>query len=206
MKPSIKFKRTTLFLILLVLGCFTISPIAQAGGQSRPSPTPTPTTQDVNVVNTPNVSVVNTTASPVQVRDVDNPARQPFHAQVMGGFADGASTTGDIILTTVPDGKQLVIEYVSIFGAMITGQQMIDASVKFHSGFYDEYDFHHLMNESRTNVAGTLDYFVASGPVRFYSGPGPVYCFAERNSTTGANPNSVTFTVSGYFVDCPTCQ
>jgi hypothetical protein len=224
MNPLIQCKTTILSLLTtLVFACLALSPLrmtAAGGGQTStvrvvntPSePVPTSATGTTTVAGTVaatqsgpwSVDVSNTAASPVPFRDVDNPARQPFQAQVMGGFADGASTTGDITLTTVPAGKRLVIEYVSIFGAMITDQKMIDASVKLHSGFSDEYDFHSYQNAAHTSVAG-LDYFVSSGPVRFYSGPGPVYCFAERNSIAGANPNSVTFTISGYFVDCPTC-
>src|SRR5437899_11619632 len=117
MKTSIKFKTTVPRLIFLfTLGCFALLPIAQAA----PSPT------NVNVVNTPNVNVVNTTASPVPVRDVDNPARQPFQAEAMGGFADGASTTGDIPIGAVPAGKRLVIEHVSAFGRMLPTQKVIN--------------------------------------------------------------------------------
>lgn len=44
-------------------------------------------------------------ASPILVRDLDNPARQPFQMQV----------TADTNLVTVPTGKLLVIEYVSAY-------------------------------------------------------------------------------------------
>src|SRR5437870_13576858 len=106
--------KTKLFLLLtpILLSCFALLPIAQAA----PSPT--------------NVNVVNTTASPVPVRDVDNPARQPFQAQAVGGFADGASTTGDITIGPVPAGKRLVIEHVSVFGAMLSGQKMVRATIQ----------------------------------------------------------------------------
>src|SRR6266568_4786805 len=106
-----------LLLIPLVLACLALLPIAQAA----PSPS--------------NVMVVNTPASPVPVRDVDNPARQPFQAEVVGGFADGASTTGDIPITTVPAGKVLVIEHVSVFGAMLPGQKMVRAVMHRFSVF-----------------------------------------------------------------------
>ena len=46
----------------------------------------------------------------------------------------------------------------------------------------------------------------AASVVRFYIQPGPTQCSAERDSFAGANPDSVTFTISGHFVDCPTCQ
>ena len=201
-KPSIK--RTTLFLILFWLGAFALYPMVQAGGQSRPSPTPT--TQDVNVVNTPNVNVVNTPVSPVQVRDADNPARQPFHAEVRGGFADGASTTGDITITTVPAGKVLVIEHVSVFGAMLPGQKMVRARLRVTYRF-SVFGHSLVISAQGSNADGSRDYFVASQLVRMdFSHPGEaVSVLGERDSNLGENPSSVTFTISGYFVDCPEC-
>src|SRR5262249_5093559 len=65
----------TLLYAALILACFAPSSATQAGPQPQP-----PGTQNVNVVNTPNVNVANTTASPVPVRDVDNPTREPFQA------------------------------------------------------------------------------------------------------------------------------
>src|SRR5207244_995932 len=113
--------KTKLFLLLtpILLSCFALLPIAQAA----PSPS------NVNVVNTPNVNVVNTTASPVPIRDVDNPARQPFHAEAVGEFADGASITGGILIPTVPAGKRLVIEHLSAFAHMLPDQRMVRGEV-----------------------------------------------------------------------------
>src|SRR5207245_8737932 len=103
--------KTKLFLLLtpILLSCFALLPIAQAA----PSPS------NVNVVNTPNVNVVNTPASPVPVRDVDNPASQPFQAKVVVGFADGASTTGDITIASVPAAKQRVIVFLSGLSSLL---------------------------------------------------------------------------------------
>ena len=200
-----KFKPTTLFLIPLALACFALSPIAQAGGQSRPSPTPTPTTQDVNVVNTPTVNVANTTASPVQVRDVDNPASQPFQAQVVGGFADGASTTGDITIGTVPAGKLLVIKHISAFGTMLHGQKIVRATIQ--TGDVSTYV---TISPQGSNADGSRDYFVGSDEVITFVFGKTITEYitmqAERDSAGGANPTSVTIKISGYFVDCPTCQ
>src|SRR5437870_8952863 len=109
--------KTKLFLLLtpILLSCFALLPIAQAA----PSPT--------------NVNVVNTTASPMPVRDVDNPARQPFQAEVVGGFADGASTTGDVTITTVPAGKRLIIEDASGFGEMLGNDSLVALRLKNYS-------------------------------------------------------------------------
>jgi hypothetical protein len=132
---------------------------------------------------------------------VDNPARQPFEVQVVGGFADGASTTGDIPITTVPAGKRLVIEHVSAFGSMLVDQKLIRASVISPGGKVHHKDIH----IQGRKADGSRDYFVVSEAARSYVDPGPVNCFAERDSVAGANPDSVTFTISGYFVDCPDC-
>src|SRR5439155_10253743 len=154
MKTAIKFKTAILpVLIPLVLAFFALSSATQAA-PSPPSPT------NVNVVNTPNVNVVNTTASPVPVRDVDNPARQPFQAQVVGGFADGAATTGDIPITTVPAGKLLVIEHVSVFGRMLPGQKMVRATIQ--TGDFSTYL---RISPQGSNAGGTRDYFVGSEQV-----------------------------------------
>ncbi len=191
MNPLIQCKTTILPLLVAgVLGCFALSSATQAA----PSPT------NVNVVNTPSVNVINTTASPVQVRDVDNPASQPFQAQVVVGFADGASTTGDITIATVPAGKRLVIEYLSVFSAMLPHQKVINTLIE-----QAEQGVHGQNYPFGSNADGTLDYWIGSQPIRFYAQPGPIQCFAERDSTVGANPNSVTFTIVGYLVNCPTC-
>src|SRR6266498_1651362 len=61
-------------------------------------------TPNVNVVNTPTVQVGNTRDAPVSARDVDNPARQPFHKSISIGFLSAF---------VVPNGKRLVIEFFS---------------------------------------------------------------------------------------------
>ena len=187
--------KTKLFLLLtpILLSCFALLPVVRAA----PSPS------NVNVVNTPNVNVVNTTASPVSVRDVDNPARQPFHAEAVGGFADGASITGGILIPTVPAGKRLVIEHVSVFGAMLPGQKMVRARVMYRFSVFG----HSLVISAQgSNADGSSDYFVASELIRFYDNDGlPVAWEAERDSSAGANLAGIDINCDGYFVDCPTC-
>ena len=218
MNPPIQCKTTILPLLTAgVLGCLSLSQVAEAG----PAPAPPTNPQNVKVVNTAadwlapvpssqsgtwNVGLTNTTASPVPFRDVDNPARQPFQAQVMGGFADGASSTGDITIATVPAGKRLVIEHVSAFGTMLPTQKVINGGshVPWHDPF-SVITFNYDWKSHGSNADGSRDYFVVSEALRVYANPGPISCFAERDSTAGANPDSVTFTISGYLVDCPTC-
>ena len=87
----------------------------------------------VNVGNTPTVNLAsgssvgldpsnntvqlgNTMANPVPVRDVDNPARQPFQKGTFYFLNDGESSKGTTLFF-VPFGKRLVIEQVSTFAA-----------------------------------------------------------------------------------------
>ena len=185
--------KTKLFLLLtpILLCCFALLPIAQAA----PSPS--------------NVMVVNTPASPVPVRDVDNPARQPFHAEAVGGFADGASITGDIPITTVPAGKLLVIEHVSVFGAMLPSQRMVSGTLLHEGGHISGLAHDHLtIDPQGSNAAGSRDYFVANYvSVRLYAYPlTSVTGIAERDGhDLTVNLGSVSYAISGYLVDCPTC-
>ena len=157
----------------------------------------------VHSVDTSNVNVANTASSPVPVRDVDNPARQPFHAEAVGGFADGASVTGGLLIPTVPAGKRLVIEHVSVFGAMLPGQKMVRARVMYRFSVFG----HSLVISAQgSNADGSSDYFVASELIRFYDNDGlPVAWEAERDSSAGANVAGIDINCDGYFVDCPTC-
>src|SRR5438094_7734660 len=167
--------KTKLFLLLtpILLSYFALLPIAQAA----PSPS------NVNVVNTPNVNVVNTPASPVQVRDVDNPAKQPFQAEVVGGFADGASSTGDITIATVPAGKRLVIEHVSALGTMLPTQKVINGgSDVIWTDPFGIIILQYHWDSQGSNADGSRDYFVVSEALRVYANPGPIRCFAERDS------------------------
>jgi hypothetical protein len=194
--------RNTIFTtILLVLGCFALPSATQA----TPSPPSPPSPTNVNVVNTPNVNVANTTASPVLVRDVDNVARQPFHAEAVGGFADGGSTTRGLLIPTVPAGKRLVIEHVSAFARMPIGQSMVGGVLLADDpGALVTVRFH--WDRQGHNADGSLDYFVASEPVKFYNNDGlPVAWEVERDNVSGALPHSVDINCDGYLEDCPTC-
>jgi hypothetical protein len=224
MNPLIQCKRTILSLLTtLVFACLALSPLRMtaAGGQTSnvrvvntpAEPVPTSATGTTTVAGTVgatqsgpwSVDVTNTAASPVPFRDVDNPARQPFRAQVVAGFADGASITGNITIATVPAGKRLIIEHVWAFAKIPVGQKVIEGGVVLEDDPHATAIAHFRWDGQGTNAGGTLDYFVASDAVRVSANPGPTQCFAERDNVTGASPDSVTFTISGYFVDCPTC-
>ena len=72
-------------------------PVLVVNSQSEPVPV------------TGTVSVSNLGGAPLPVRDVDNPARQPFQANII----DIPIGLPNPVFFTVPAGKRLVIEYVS---------------------------------------------------------------------------------------------
>src|SRR5437870_2121818 len=66
------------------------------------------------------VQVGNAADSPVLVRDVDNCARQPFQQMRIMSFSHGSASASTTI--SVPEGKRLVIEYVSADARFPAGQ------------------------------------------------------------------------------------
>ena len=177
-------------LIPLVLGCFAFSPVAQAA----PRPSPTPGTQDVNVVNTPSVS------------DADNPARQPFQA-VVTGVLSASGDTGNVPITTVPAGKRLIIEHVSVFCFAQTGQRIFLASIGVAlQNAYNGANLNHYLTLSPQGSNGfDLDFYTASEQVRLYADPGTqVFVDAAGNPPSASGlPSSAHFAISGYLVDVP---
>jgi hypothetical protein len=96
-----------------------------------------------------------------------------------------------------------------VFGAVLRGQTMNATKlVRAQAGTLMHELGHNLgLSHGGSSADGSKDYFVASQQVRLYAGPGTVvYGFAERDSTSGAIPSSVTFTISGYFVECSSCH
>src|SRR5258705_4017509 len=142
-------------------------------------------------------------ASPLPMRDVENPARQPFQADVpsAGEFPDGMFVTLPMI-TTIPAGKRLVIEQVSVLGAMIKGQRMVTTGLHINNGGNNVQHF--LAITPQGSGGCCRDVFVASQQVRLYADPGTiVYGFASRDVNTGFANAAVSFSISGYLVDVP---
>ena len=105
-------------LLVLVVTLVALEPrVSRGQGNNANAPPPF----DVKVINSPSepvpvtgtVSVSNLGANPLPVRDVDNPARNPFQAQVLCTIQAGTSGKRCTI-TTVPQGKRLVIELVTV--------------------------------------------------------------------------------------------
>ena len=139
------------------------------------------------------VLVTNTAADPVPVRDVDN-GRQPVILD--GSFAiDSGQNVGGRTLLTVPAGKRLVIETVSVSLNLPQGQFLESLSLTVN---------HHPFQLSPAYLGTTAghDWYGGTLAFRVYVDSGAdVSVGGYRNETTGITV--IAPTVSGYYVDIP---
>ena len=162
----------------------------------------------VNVGNTPSVNVaslptVNAAQSGVWMvdvngvalmRDVDNPARQPFRGNFGLGMVDSqASHQQDF---TVPVGKRLVVEFASGMCQLPTGQKCRFVVTDSLSGVNIE-----LVSNAQGSFAGA-DVFVAAQTLRHYVEPeANLIVYVSRDPATGTG--AARMDVIGYYVDVP---
>jgi hypothetical protein len=152
---------------------------------------PPPFVQDVNVVNTP---------LPVEV--TNTPAAEPVQHKCVCVISGGSATTTDTV--TVPSGRRLVIEFVSVRALVPIGQtpevQIFTGTGGLPSGTTS---MGHSIALPVTPVpGGSVDVYHASQPVRLYADPGSgVTIHVARFQTTGTATFEVTF--SGHLVTLP---
>ena len=152
-------------------------------------------TTSVNVVNTPDVNIVNLPSTPVPVREVNNPAIQPFQAAGFYPFT-GQGSGGVITLFTVPNGKRLVIEYATAQGQLPMGAKLQGFITTTVGGVTAE---HQLVMIDQGVLAGSV-VFAAAQPMRLYADPGTtVLADVGRDPFTGGG--GVAVTISGYFIE-----
>lgn len=144
------------------------------------------------------VQLGNTVDNPVMVRDVDNPARQPFQEEFAITLPDNFG--GENATFMVPLGKRLVIEYVSARGFVPAGQTLT-FSIRTRQGNTPNGVVHYLVSTEQ-GFSGTSTGFVAGQVMRLYADPGTqVLVRAGRNPATGTG--NAFIAVSGHFVDVP---
>lgn len=155
--------------------------------------------------------------SPTDVRDVDNPTRQPWqNDQAILANAPNQGTTELACGPNfrVPDGKRLVIEFVSGYGILPTGQRWL--RLQLESMLAGSNAGQALLHQVGLQFAGTnsllakydigitdpVDYYSVSQQTRIYSDPGTfVRACAVRNGDTGIAILRVS--LSGYLVNVP---
>jgi hypothetical protein len=134
-------------------------------------------------------------ASPLEVRDTDNPARQPFQAEA------GCSVAGNFCnaTITVPAGKQLIIEYASMSAAIPTGEVAFAKVITFVGGRRAT----HSLSSSSPATAAFIGQLAQVGQlVRLYADPGSTVTFvAERGGPSVLV--AFSFSIAGYLVDLP---
>ena len=159
-------------------------------------------TPGVNVANTPNVALSSPvgTAGPgntagVLVKDLDNPARQPFQQKLSCTTTAGGPFFCTASLALSP-GKGLVVEYLQVFSNESGGSTAsygLQTIVNGNPGA-------NWIFTPGTRIAPNFP--VGEHQVRIYADPGSTVTFSGfQNSTTG----TVTFNVllSGYLVNVP---
>ena len=126
--------------------------------------------------------------SQLMVRDSDNPARQPFVATLL-------SPNPNTFFFIVPNGKRLVIEYVSGEGSLPAGNKLLFARLQVETqGSIVLHRFLPVL----TGTEGNVDVFLVSQQTRLYADPGSTVIL----SVLPANA-IFSVTVSGYLVDIP---
>lgn len=148
---------------------------------------------NVDITNTPSVQVGNTATNPVQVRDVDSPARQPFQKGI--AVTIPAGTGFESAFFQVPAGKRLVIEYVSNDGSSSPLQMRIATVVASE-------EVVHRFVTTRLENGIYSPIFVMSQQTRLYADPGT---YVTVVLMTPGNQSASLFgvAISGYLVDVP---
>ncbi len=188
-----------------------------------------PAVKDVIVVNDPlNVAVVNepvavtvlnepvavTLDEPVDVNVVNNDPpvgapTEPFQISLQGTFVAGSQSLTELTgfpgsnLFTVPSGKRLVIEHVSVLNSL-PGGQGAEITLKVTIDVGEATLFHRFVMTKQlefTNIP-PQDRFTASQAIKLYPGPGTdVVVAGQRDETTGEG--TALLMISGFLVPVP---
>jgi hypothetical protein len=144
------------------------------------------------------VRLGNTAASPLPVVNI-NDAAQPFQAGV--GVTQTGTNVSLVTIATVPAGKRLVIEFVSMLGQVPPGEHVELLELNTIADPFGGATHELLVNEQPAAVSGDA-LFRASQQVRLYANAGSqVKALFRRSSSAG--DATYTATISGYLVDVP---
>jgi hypothetical protein len=127
------------------------------------------------------------------VRDIDTPALAPFRASV--DFSLGA-LNDQRLLTTVPAGKRLVIEYISYWSYGPTTDQLVFGTLR--SGEFGPFEQMIQINPPHASAASTLFIQDASLPVKVYFEAGEEVWVSVSHNTNGARQFQMI--ANGYYV------
>jgi hypothetical protein len=150
----------------------------------------------VSVTNTPNVNVGNSASAPIPIVDM-NDGRQPFQASTFVVHPNGTNVD-TMNVATIPAGKRLVIEFISVSAQVPPGQHLELATVQTLAGGHGA--AHQLLIQAQPDAVIGDDIYRAVQELRLYADPGStVQVLVRRNSGLGQATFGVT--ISGYFVN-----
>lgn len=145
----------------------------------------------------PSMFVTNDDAHGVPVRDVNGHNAFAFFEN--DSFDDGDDAHAARF--TVPEGKRLVIESLSIEATLPAGQTMILASVQARAN--GSFFAHHMGPTYHGQTSNNLSMFVVSQERRLYAdGGGEVALSWVRNARAGGGITNASLV--GYLIDCDT--
>jgi len=184
--------------IVILLGSFVLSVPRPTLGHDND---PVGPTKPVKVVNTPaepvpvtgSVSIGNSQANPLFVRDVEFSPRLPIQES---GSCSTSSTLCETPVFGVPQGKRLVIEYASLRASVVEGvvvqmaiETMVGTTAKRH-------------NLAPSSAAVSTVGVTLGQQVRLYADAGTIVTLIgfKSDPSTGGQFN---FTFTGYLEDMP---
>ena len=142
----------------------------------------------------------NPLVGPVNVTDLDNPARSPFQALLCGSFPSGGNLLdcqGRPSVINVPSDRRLVIEYLSAHCVLLGGITGVSVALEtVVGGVNAAYDVHLSYTPFGTSTVE------GSHLTRIYADPGTVAFMAFGSGQNGQTPGNsqCLLAVSGYTV------
>lgn len=157
------------------------------------NPAPVPVSGTVSIGGTPAVTVGNTEATPVPVRDVGRVATERFQTAIIPTGFTGSSASSNLL--TVPAGKRLVIEYASAWINAGGAGGLLAANLTSGPG---------VTNTLSCLAQGqnALNFiFACAGPVKQYVEPGATLSFNFQTFASAGGFYRVF--VSGHYEPAP---
>jgi hypothetical protein len=184
---KLKNSLITLVGLLALIGAVSIATPFKGYGQNSPE----------TVETTTNVQVVNPATAPVPTLDAPT---QVLQRQITADFGSSSATILDKPIYTVPAGKKLVIESVTVSGALHQDEKLVSA---FFTTTVNNFKVNYSIpvQHQKITFSGQTE-ASALASVRLYATSGTtVTVSAIRSDISGSS--SVTFGFSGYLVNAP---
>jgi hypothetical protein len=149
------------------------------------------------ITNTPAVKINTDADHPVFVRDVDNPAREAFQHDITFTLPDNFSEVCSP-LVAVPDGKRLVIEYISGKATFPAADQKL-RNFSIRTTLNGNQAYHYLV----PGATGIFNEYVIGQQVRLYADGNTLPHICVSRGTLNDGIVTVQASISGYLVDLP---